>query len=79
MSATTSLVETKETSVSAIIDEQRRIHGNDDDKQLFIDPEVCIDCGACVSACPVEAIYADSNVPDKWKNYTAINAEWYKK
>ena len=55
------------------------IHGEDDDKQLFIDPEVCIDCGACVSACPVEAIYADSDVPDKWKNYTGINAEWYKK
>jgi NAD-dependent dihydropyrimidine dehydrogenase PreA subunit len=55
------------------------IHGSDDDTQLFIDPEVCIDCGACVSACPVEAIYADSDVPDKWKNFVAINAEWYKK
>lgn len=54
------------------------IHGTDDDKQLFIDPEVCIDCGACVSACPVEAIYADSDVPEKWLNYTAINADYYK-
>src|SRR6202162_3870712 len=45
------------------------IHGTDDDTMLFIDPEVCIDCGACVSACPVEAIYADSDVPDKWENY----------
>jgi len=54
------------------------IHGGDDEKMLFIDPEVCIDCGACVSACPVEAIYADSDVPDKWKNYTAINAEFFK-
>ena len=55
------------------------IHGDDGDTQLFIDPEVCIDCGACVSACPVEAIYADSDVPDKWKNFIEINAEWYKK
>jgi ferredoxin len=55
------------------------IHGSDDDKQLFIDPEVCIDCGACVSACPVEAIYADSDVPDKWKSFIDINAEFYKK
>jgi ferredoxin len=55
------------------------IHGSDDDKMLFIDPEVCIDCGACVSACPVEAIYADSDVPEQWKNYIEINAEWYKK
>jgi ferredoxin len=45
---------------------------------LFIDPEVCIDCGACVSACPVEAIYADSDVPDKWKTYIDTNAAYYK-
>ena len=46
--------------------------------QLFIDPEVCIDCGACVSACPVEAIYADSDVPDKWKEYIDSNATYFK-
>jgi ferredoxin len=55
------------------------IHGTDEDKMLYIDPEVCIDCGACVSACPVEAIFADSDVPEKWQNYTAINAEYFKK
>jgi len=27
----------------------------------------------------VEAIYADSDVPEKWKNYTEINAEFFKK
>ncbi|MGA3036090.1 MAG: 4Fe-4S dicluster domain-containing protein [Vulcanimicrobiaceae bacterium] len=54
------------------------IHGDEEDTMLFIDPEVCIDCGACVSACPVEAIYADADVPEKWKNYTEINANWYK-
>jgi hypothetical protein len=31
-----------------------------------------------VSACPVEAIYADSDIPEKWKNYIAINAEFFK-
>ncbi|MFH0944867.1 MAG: ferredoxin family protein [Planctomycetota bacterium] len=31
--------------------------------RLVIDPEVCIDCGACLPACPVEAIYADTDVP----------------
>ena len=46
---------------------------------LFIDPEVCIDCGACVSACPVEAIYADSDVPEQYTKYIEINAAWYKK
>jgi ferredoxin len=46
---------------------------------LYIDPEVCIDCGACVSACPVEAIYAESDVPKKWTPFIAINAEHYEK
>ena len=54
------------------------IHGEDDDKQLFINPGECIDCGACVSACTVEAIYADSDVPDKWKSYIDLNASYYK-
>jgi ferredoxin len=54
------------------------IHGSDDDKMLFIDPEVCIDCGACVSACPVEAIYADSDIPEKWTNFIQINADYFK-
>ncbi|MGB6985226.1 MAG: ferredoxin family protein [Candidatus Aquilonibacter sp.] len=55
------------------------IHGADSDEMLYIDPEVCIDCGACVSACPVEAIFADSDVPEKWENFIAINAEYFKK
>ena len=33
------------------------------DKQLYIDPEECIDCGACEPECPVEAIFADTDVP----------------
>ena len=33
---------------------------------LTIDPDDCIDCDACVSECPVEAIYADDEVPEKW-------------
>ena len=44
------------------------IHGKDEDEMLFIDPEVCIDCGACVSACPVEAIFADSDIPRSGKS-----------
>jgi ferredoxin len=45
---------------------------------LYIDPVECIDCGACEPACPVEAIFEEDAVPEKWKHYTAINAEWYK-
>jgi ferredoxin len=54
------------------------IHGGEDDPQLYIDPNVCIDCGACVSACPVEAIYLEADVPEKWQHYSAINADHFK-
>ena len=46
---------------------------------LYIDPEVCIDCGACEPACPVEAIFEEAAVPDKWKHYTEKNAAYFKK
>ncbi|HEX4014908.1 MAG TPA: ferredoxin family protein [Candidatus Cybelea sp.] len=54
------------------------IHGGDGDEMLYIDPAVCIDCGACVSACPVEAIFAEEDVPAQWSSYIAINAEYYR-
>jgi len=41
---------------------------------LAIDPEVCIDCGACVSECPVSAIVADSDVPPQFLEYIELNA-----
>ena len=51
----------------------------DEDKILYIDPDECIDCGACVPACPVEAIFALDEVPEKWKNYIEINANHFQK
>ena len=45
---------------------------------LVIDPDECIDCGACEPACPVNAIFAENDVPDDQKPYTEINALWYK-
>ena len=47
----------------------------------YIITEPCIGTKdtSCVDVCPVEAIYADSDIPEKWKNYIEINAEWYKK
>ncbi len=47
---------------------------HEDAEMLVIDPEVCIDCGACIPECPVQAIYADSDVPAKSKQYVEINA-----
>ena len=47
---------------------------------LVIDPEECIDCGACVPECPVEAIFEADDVPEKWTDYIELNerlaADW---
>jgi ferredoxin len=44
------------------------------DNQVLIHPEDCIDCTACVSVCPVEAIYAESDVPAEFQADTEFNA-----
>lgn len=46
---------------------------------LVIHPDECIDCGACEPVCPTQAIFTADEVPDKWKEYTALNAEYAKK
>jgi NAD-dependent dihydropyrimidine dehydrogenase PreA subunit len=43
-------------------------------RMLVIDPEECIDCGACEPECPVEAIFPEEALPAKWEEFTAINA-----
>lgn len=48
------------------------------ENKLYIDPEECIDCGACEPVCPVEAIFEEAAAPDKWKHFTKIDADWYK-
>jgi ferredoxin len=40
---------------------------------LVIDPEECIDCGACEPECPVEAIFPEDALPDKWEPFVKIN------
>jgi len=45
------------------------------EQMLYINPEECIDCDACVAECPVEAIYFEDNVPEPWKGFIALNAE----
>ena len=43
------------------------------DRKLFIDPDECIDCGACEPECPVEAIFPEDAVPVKWEGFVKIN------
>jgi len=48
-------------------------HG--DEQRMYIDPDVCIDCGACIPACPVQAIYETTDMPDDQAYWIEINAE----
>jgi ferredoxin len=44
---------------------------------LYINPDECIDCGACAPECPVDAIFDEAELPEKWAQYKKINADWY--
>ncbi len=46
--------------------------------QLFIEPNECIDCGACEPECPVDAIFEADFVPDQWKDFIDKNADFFK-
>jgi NAD-dependent dihydropyrimidine dehydrogenase PreA subunit len=41
--------------------------------QYYIHPDECIDCQACEAACPVQAIFPDNGVPEKWKTFIDKN------
>lgn len=49
------------------------------DQMLYIDPDECIDCDACKSECPVEAIFPEWEVPAEFQEFIALNAEMAKK
>ena len=42
---------------------------------LVIDPEECIDCTLCVPECPINAIYAEDDLPEELRQYVELNAE----
>jgi ferredoxin len=46
------------------------------ERMLVIDPTECIDCSACEPECPVEAIYPEDALPEKWLPFVQINAVW---
>ena len=46
-------------------------------EMLYIHPDECIDCGACVPACPVEAIFSLDETPEKWESFIPVNAQYY--
>lgn len=48
-----------------------------DAEHLYINPDECIDCGACEPACPVEAIFPDDEVPEDQQEFIQKNADFF--
>lgn len=46
---------------------------HEDELMVYVDPEECIDCGACVVECPVEAIFHEDEVPTQWFGFIELN------
>ena len=44
---------------------------------MYIQPDECVDCGACEPVCPVEAIYYEDDVPSQWKEFGPIAGEFF--
>ena len=42
---------------------------------LVIDPDECIDCAVCIPECPVNAIYAEEDVPADQLSFIRLNVE----
>ena len=55
------------------------IHPTDGENEpmLYIDPDECIDCGACEPECPVEAIYAEDDLPEEEMKYIEVNTKYF--
>jgi ferredoxin len=79
---TSACIETKDGACAAVCPVDC-IHPTQDEPgfseatQLYIDPTECIECDACVGACPVNAPFEENNLPPELAHFTQINADWY--
>ncbi|HLS26943.1 MAG TPA: ferredoxin [Beutenbergiaceae bacterium] len=46
-------------------------------RSLYIQPDECVDCGACEPVCPVEAIYYEDDLPAAFEPYLEDNAAFF--
>jgi len=49
------------------------------ERSLYIQPDECIDCGACEPVCPVQAIFYEDDLPAAWSAFTADNARFFER
>ncbi len=47
------------------------------ERSLYIHPDECVDCGACEPVCPVEAIFYEDDLPQRWLAYAEDNARFF--
>ena len=47
------------------------------DRALYINPDECVDCGACKLICKVGAIYYETDLPDDQREFLADNAAFF--
>jgi NAD-dependent dihydropyrimidine dehydrogenase PreA subunit len=53
------------------------IQSNDQSAMMFINPDECIDCGACASECEHSALFAEGDVPADKKQFAQVNAAFF--
>lgn len=47
------------------------------ERMLYIQPDECVDCGACEPVCPVEAITYEDDTPEQWAHYYDVNVNFF--
>jgi NAD-dependent dihydropyrimidine dehydrogenase PreA subunit len=44
----------------------------------YIQPDECVECGACVPVCPVQAIFEQDDLPAEWRHYVDVDREFFR-
>ncbi len=55
------------------------VEGDSEWPYYYINPETCIDCGACAAECPNEAIFQEDDLPAEYEQFIEINEAFYTK
>lgn len=71
---TEACIETKNAACSSVCPVDCIYEGDD---QFYINPDECIDCGACEAECPVSAIFADRALPAEMRGYAEKNRAYF--